>query len=364
MAYNPPLYTTADPPITLEPAAGQSVADYETPLYAGTNKFSSNDYFAPASWCETYTLDMSECYRLKAGYLTPDALLGYRLGNHTTEPAAAQLDPVDLSDFVAIQPHADRGHIKGHLRPMWYGKAEATDGNTVGDGAIPPESWINRGDMQTDRLSGDTFYSLKDGYLTPGLLDLYERNAVQEVTAPTPTADANSYTLPAGDGVESWDVDGTPTEPGTYTVVVSDADVTVTVLPIAAAGYSFVPAAEPTVFTFAADPAPPDPGDGEEYALTIMRKLLGSDLGDDELSSAYGIVRLFVKEYTRGRGFDGDRPTDSLIAVIITGAARLASNPEQAIAYSLDNMSIRPAVFNGYTLAEQRVLSRYRRVWA
>jgi HK97 family phage major capsid protein len=75
------------------------------------------------------------------------------------------------------------------------------------------------------------------------------------------------------------------------------------------------------------------------------------------------IVTAMAKAYTRGRGFDevGD-PNEELAAVIITAAARLTANGRQlGVRDKVDNVEREyRSGFNGWTLAEQAVLNRYR----
>jgi hypothetical protein len=74
------------------------------------------------------------------------------------------------------------------------------------------------------------------------------------------------------------------------------------------------------------------------------------------------IVTTMAKSYTRGRGFDGDEPNEELAAVITTAAVRLLSNPRQlGVRDKVDNVEREyRSGFNGWTLAEQAVLNRYR----
>jgi hypothetical protein len=78
------------------------------------------------------------------------------------------------------------------------------------------------------------------------------------------------------------------------------------------------------------------------------------DLAEESVS----IITAMVRAYTRGKGFDGAEPNDELAAVITTASARLCANPEQ-IGTEVGNVSIRGG-FQGFNLAEQIVLNRYR----
>lgn len=363
--YNPPAYTVGSDPIELTPAEGQSLADLD-----GTTTdapVSTREYYAPSSWCTTYVDPMSgmEYFKLKDGYLTPDGLLRYRLGHHNTEPDPAQMGPVDLSDFRVIQPHGEDPSIgDGVNRPLWYSVKEPAPG----PGAKVPVAWLSSNTWD-DIMSGATVTVLKEDYLTPGLMDLYDRNSAQVMEPPEPVKGNRKYTLPDVEGV-SWEVDGEPADPGEHTVEVGEDPVIVEILPIAEDGYMFEPPASVVTFTFMPDDEPgpdpePDPDTGEDEAIAIMARLLGADTSVDEMIGAFNIVRLFVMEYTRGRGFsEAGKPVPGLLAVIAAGAIRLVTNPEQAELYSLDGVTIRPAVFQGYTMAEQKVLHNYRKRFA
>lgn len=80
-------------------------------------------------------------------------------------------------------------------------------------------------------------------------------------------------------------------------------------------------------------------------------------------------VAAYAHAYTFGRGFtvdiDGNgEPAHDVARVIVAAAARLTTNPEQVTAYTAADYSERPAVFTGWTVAEQGVLHRWRRRWA
>lgn len=76
------------------------------------------------------------------------------------------------------------------------------------------------------------------------------------------------------------------------------------------------------------------------------------------------VIAEYVRGYTRGRGWTGDRPAGPLVAVIVSAAARLVTNPEQVTSYTANDYSERPAVLAGWTLTELGVLRRYRKVSA
>ena len=85
-------------------------------------------------------------------------------------------------------------------------------------------------------------------------------------------------------------------------------------------------------------------------------------LAAGDVETVVPIVTVLAKSYTRGRGFVGNEPNEEIAAVIVTASARLAANPAQL---PTDNttgpftQSIRGA-FQGWTVAEQLVLNRYR----
>lgn len=76
------------------------------------------------------------------------------------------------------------------------------------------------------------------------------------------------------------------------------------------------------------------------------------------------VVTEYVRGFTRGRGFRDEAPAGPLRAVIVSGTARLATNPEQVAHFTTGDYSERPAQLAGWTLAELGVLRRYRRTSA
>lgn len=75
------------------------------------------------------------------------------------------------------------------------------------------------------------------------------------------------------------------------------------------------------------------------------------------------LITTMAKAYTRGQGFDGDEPNPEIAAVITTASARLAANPKQLGNTETAGPFSEAVVggFNGWTLAEQFVLNRYRK---
>lgn len=85
-------------------------------------------------------------------------------------------------------------------------------------------------------------------------------------------------------------------------------------------------------------------------------------LTDGDVDTIVPIVTALAKGYTRGHGFDGVTPNQDVAAVIVTASARLAANTGQLPideATGPFSRSVR-AAFQGWTLAEQTVLNRYR----
>lgn len=88
--------------------------------------------------------------------------------------------------------------------------------------------------------------------------------------------------------------------------------------------------------------------------------------GDDEQLVALAgqhvlIVAAMARAYTRGGGFNGVECTEDVAAVIVTGTARLVTNPEQNRREQLHDYAVTPTPFAGWSLAETAVLNRYRR---
>ena len=84
---------------------------------------------------------------------------------------------------------------------------------------------------------------------------------------------------------------------------------------------------------------------------------------DEQLAEAVEVVYALAYDYTRGRGFPNGVPTPTLRSVIVTGAARLAGNPDQSpTQFTVGAVTERRgAGFIGWSLAELAVLNRYRR---
>lgn len=175
------------------------------------------------------------------------------------------------------------------------------------------------------------------------------------------------------------EITGTPTTPGEYTVVVQASD------PLG----NGVEAGTVTITVVGSEPDPdpdpdPDPEDPDEpelpeldpfdlYAI-LARSLaprvaafVGKPGDADTIATAEAqvpVVTEYVRGYTRGRGFEDEAPAGPLRAVIVSGVARLATNPEQVAHFQTGDYSERPAQLAGWTLTELGVLRRYRRTSA
>ena len=71
------------------------------------------------------------------------------------------------------------------------------------------------------------------------------------------------------------------------------------------------------------------------------------------------IITAMARAYTRGNGFTGSEPNEEISAVLVAATARLMGNPDQ-LEYRVGNVSFQSS-FQGWNLAEQFVLNRYRK---
>ncbi|WP_241566479.1 hypothetical protein [Mycolicibacterium elephantis] len=82
-----------------------------------------------------------------------------------------------------------------------------------------------------------------------------------------------------------------------------------------------------------------------------------------QANQAITIVTAMASAYTRGEGFAGGEPSDDIAAVIFTAALRFLANKSQLEMskakgpFAVDYRS----AFDGWSLAEQYVLNRYRK---
>lgn len=167
------------------------------------------------------------------------------------------------------------------------------------------------------------------------------------------------------------EITGTPTTAGEYPVVVQASD------PYG----NPVEAGTVTITVTGSEPDPEDPDEPELpeldpfdlYAI-LARSLaprvaafVGKHGDEDTIATAEAqvpVVTEYVRGYTRGRGFEDEAPAGPLRAVIVSGVARLATNPEQVAHFQTGDYSERPAQLAGWTLTELGVLRRYRRTTA
>lgn len=87
--------------------------------------------------------------------------------------------------------------------------------------------------------------------------------------------------------------------------------------------------------------------------------------GDSRVTALAGvhlpIVTQFVREYTRGKGFDEQVPNGAISAVIVSATARVTQNPDGTISETIADYSVRKTVFAGLSVIERSVLDAYRR---
>lgn len=188
------------------------------------------------------------------------------------------------------------------------------------------------------------------------------------IVPPEPIITDTYYTLPDTAGV-LWEVNGDTVAAGTYPVAPTDSDVTVTILAVAGEGYIFDPPAEPVTHTWKAPTdAQPWPEAGEITAggeLVARWLKMTSDNDKADCSFYYDVALNYVWGYTKGKGFDDQMvPALPLQRVIVSGAARIAYNPESIHRWQISAESEYLTVFNGFNLAEQGILNRYRVRWA
>lgn len=185
-----------------------------------------------------------------------------------------------------------------------------------------------------------------------------------EVTADPPIfdTDAGTIVIPDLEGV-AYRIDGTTVAPGT----IDAAPGTVTVTAEALEGYALTgPAEWSEEFP---EPDAEDPAYAAWILATARRvaTLLGKSEHGPTLDMADMSVRLvaaYAEGYTRSRGWAATGvPVPGIAAVVTIAAVRLASNPRQVTYYQTGDYSERPAVLAGWTAAEVQVLRRYRRVW-
>lgn len=145
---------------------------------------------------------------------------------------------------------------------------------------------------------------------------------------------------------------GTPTTPGVYTVTAREVSIY---------GDYYTKTADVTV-----NGPEPEPEPAGSTLVPDVLEFLGLPDNPDMTRLATQHVRIvttFVRNYTRGNGFDAEGiPNADLHDVIITATARYLPNPQQATRQSLGNQSIGYATIEGFTLTEKAVLNRYRKM--
>ena len=154
-------------------------------------------------------------------------------------------------------------------------------------------------------------------------------------------------TPPPGMTVTATTFSGTPTEAGTYKVVLRWAD-----------RYNKKTDYNVLVAVAGNEPEPVEVIDAKADVAALMGQPDNPDLVaviDKALTTIYQLV----SAYTRGNGFVGGVPNPELRAVIRTATARLTANPEQ-VASTVGGVTV-GAGFNGWSLAELAVLNRYRK---
>jgi hypothetical protein len=119
------------------------------------------------------------------------------------------------------------------------------------------------------------------------------------------------------------------------------------------------------------EPEPEEP-EPEGELMEQLAQRVAAHLGrrDDQAVIDQAIDHLpaimaYIYSYTRGKGFSetGD-PNTAIRHVIVSSCARLTANPEQIEYLRALDLTVRPSVFNGWTLPELAVLNQYRKRWA
>lgn len=93
-----------------------------------------------------------------------------------------------------------------------------------------------------------------------------------------------------------------------------------------------------------------------------LQTLLGSTVSQEQATAVLAVITALVSGWTRGGGFTAGVPADDVRAVILTASARLLSNTTGLLYDEVEGpsqVSYRSA-FNGFTVAEQMCLDRYK----
>lgn len=97
-------------------------------------------------------------------------------------------------------------------------------------------------------------------------------------------------------------------------------------------------------------------------SVTDLGALMGRAVSSEQATAVLSIVTAMASAYTRGQGFANGVPNVEIRAVILTAAARLASNSSALLydeAEGPSSVSHRSA-FSGWTTSELHVLNRFR----
>lgn len=182
-----------------------------------------------------------------------------------------------------------------------------------------------------------------------------------ELTEVTPAApvfdvDGRSYTVPETAGVSYVP------EPGTYAI--SPEGETVTVTATANDGYVIVGQSSWS-HTFPAAETPDDPWTKPLIDAAALVQFMDTHKVDqDTAQQCIDVVTAMVSAYCRGRErMSSGAAKPGISAVVLAASARLAANPLQ-VSYRDQAGSIsrsRQGAFQGFSLAEQYILNRYRK---
>lgn len=291
------------------------------------------------------TLESPAVYDLSLGTVAN----GILLGNATIAISGIRVDfansPVaDANGYLDGDTTGLTGHAAAWDAPPANGTFAPTTalatadspgygGTTVTIDPVPVQSWT-AGEPVSLVLSGSTTH-----------------------TDPALSWTLEAGTLPAGVTLDAaGTIAGTPEAEGTGTATIGAADLN---------GSS---ATVPLEWSVAAADTGGDNGGNMDDLADTLAPLIAAFVGKpgkaattEQARASVPIVAEFVRAYTRGNGWTGDAPDGPIRAVIVSATARLVMNPAQVASYQMADYSERPAVLNGYTIAEQGVLHNYRR---
>lgn len=412
-------YTTMVSVVGADPDAPAATA-----RATGLNKFLTS--WTPFTYTEgTEVADTTpgERFDVTLWHRNTDALRVYLYGygGELLIPAVYGEGNYDKAPYVEIPPRPEWGWTTVELevpeiwaRAEWqndYSDPGYIDGVTVGVKAVSTATiasgWLSRIRLdRADSLETGYFYGLTPdtetrdyGYLndaqTAGAKAVALDSTAPAVPDSAPTiTDPGPQTVKVGEPY-ALQLEGTDTDPSwlplTYTATGLPAglecspagNITGTPTADAAGGTATVtaestaPATATLEVAYAVTPADPEPDpepepdpDFDQLAEQLAGRVAAFvGYPDDEPTTAQAraaipIVAEFVRGYTRAHGWTADTPAGPLRAVIVTASSRLVTNPEQVTYYAVADYAERPAVLEGYTVAELGVLHRYRRVRA